>query len=104
MDLSPHQAKYLAHALTLQHAGTGMERLSQALFNASVELNPHQIDAAVFALQSPLSQGVLLADEAGLGKTIEAAIVLCRREALLIQRMRQTTRTQTMSTVCWTVV
>lgn len=66
-----------------------MERFSQALFNASVELNPHQIDAAVFALQSPLSQGVLLADEVGLGKTIEAGIVLCqlwaeRRRKLLV--------------------
>jgi SNF2 family DNA or RNA helicase len=103
MDLSPHQAKYLAHALTLQHAGAGMELLSQALFNASVELNPHQIDAAVFALQSPLSQGVLLADEVGLGKTIEAGISLCQREALLnqlTQRMSQTTRSQILSTGC----
>ena len=34
--------------LTLQHSGGGMGRLSQALFNASVDLNPHQIEAAVF--------------------------------------------------------
>ena len=32
--------------------------------------------AALFALQSPLSKGVILADEVGLGKTIEAGIVL----------------------------
>lgn len=49
MNLTPHQAKYIAHDLTLQHAGGGLERLSQALFNASVDLNPHQIEAAVFA-------------------------------------------------------
>ena len=72
MHLTPHQAKYIAHDLTLQHAGGGLDRLSQALFNASVDLNPHQIEAAVFALRSPLSKGVLLADEVGLGKTIEA--------------------------------
>lgn len=60
MTLTPHQAKYIAHDLTLQHAGGGMDRLSQALFNASVDLNPHQIEAAVFALRSPLSKGVLL--------------------------------------------
>ena len=72
MLLTPHQAKYIAHDLTLQHAGGGIDRLSQALFNASVDLNPHQIEAAVFALRSPLSKGVLLADEVGLGKTIEA--------------------------------
>ncbi len=48
-----------------------------ALFDAAVDLNPHQIEASLFALQSPLSQGVILADEVGLGKTIEAGIVLC---------------------------
>ncbi len=82
----PHQAKYIAHDLTLQHAGGGIDRLSQALFNASVDLNPHQIEAAVFALKSPLSKGVLLADEVGLGKTIEAGIVLCQYWA---ERKRQ---------------
>jgi SNF2 family DNA or RNA helicase len=89
MQLTPCQAKYIAHDLTLQHAGGGLQRLSQALFNASVDLNPHQIDAAIFALQSPLTKGVLLADEVGLGKTIEAGIVLCqywaeRRRQLLV--------------------
>ena len=49
-----------------------------ALFDACVDLNPHQIEAAMFALRSPLSQGVLLADEVGLGKTIEAGLVLCQ--------------------------
>lgn len=64
--ITAHHAKYLAHDLTLQHAGGGIDRLSQALFNASVDLNPHQIEAAVFALRSPVSKGVLLADEVGL--------------------------------------
>ncbi|WP_419861784.1 SNF2-related protein [Candidatus Palauibacter sp.] len=49
-----------------------------ALFDAAVDLNPHQIEAALFAIQSPLSKGVILADEVGLGKTIEAGIVLCQ--------------------------
>ncbi|NBO41628.1 MAG: DEAD/DEAH box helicase [Betaproteobacteria bacterium] len=84
--LTPHQAKYIAHDLTLQHSGGGIDRLSQALFNASVDLNPHQIEAAVFALRSPLSRGVLLADEVGLGKTIEAGIVMCQYWA---ERKRQ---------------
>jgi hypothetical protein len=86
MKLTSHQAKYIAHDLTLQHSGGGIGRLSQALFNASVDLNPHQIEAAVFALRSPLSKGVLLADEVGLGKTIEAGIVLCQYWA---ERKRQ---------------
>jgi len=67
MNLTPHQAKCIAHDLTLQPAGGGIDRLSQALFNASVDLNPHQIEAAVFALRSPLSKGVLLAEKVGLG-------------------------------------
>lgn len=49
-----------------------------ALFDACVDLNPHQIDAAAFALRNPLSKGVLLADEVGLGKTIEAGLVMCQ--------------------------
>lgn len=77
--ITPFHAKYFAYELSCQHAAnSGVERLSQSLFNASVDLNPHQIEAALFAMQSPLSQGVLLADEVGLGKTIEAGIVLCQ--------------------------
>ena len=82
-------AKYFAHELTRRHGPNDTGRLSQSLFDASVDLNPHQIEAALFALKSPLSKGVLLADEVGLGKTIEAGIVLCqfwaeRRRRLLV--------------------
>ena len=77
MGLTPHHAKYFAHDLT-RRATSGMDRLSMALFDAAVDLNPHQIEAALFALQSPLSKGVILADEVGLGKTIEAGIVMCQ--------------------------
>ncbi len=76
--ITAFQAKYFAHDLTRRHAPNGIGRLSQSLFDASVDLNPHQIEAALFALKSPLSKGVLLADEVGLGKTIEAGIVLCQ--------------------------
>ncbi|MFZ4504571.1 MAG: SNF2-related protein [Methylovulum sp.] len=76
--ITSFQAKYFAHELTRRHGPDGIGRLSQSLFDASVDLNPHQIEAALFALRSPLSKGVLLADEVGLGKTIEAGIVLCQ--------------------------
>ena len=75
--MTNYHAKYFAHDLT-RKAATGLDRLSMSLFDASVDLNPHQIEAALFALESPISKGVLLADEVGLGKTIEAAIVLCQ--------------------------
>ena len=75
--MTVYHAKYFAHDLTRQ-AVNGIDRLSMSLFDAAVDLNPHQIEAALFALQSPVSKGVILADEVGLGKTIEAGIVLCR--------------------------
>jgi len=77
MILTAYHAKYFAYDLT-RRASTGLDRLSMSLFDAAVDLNPHQIEAALFALESPLSKGVLLADEVGLGKTIEAGIVLCQ--------------------------
>ena len=88
-SLTPHHAKYFAWELTRRRAASEEDRLSQSLFDASVDLNPHQIDAALFALHNPLSKGVMLADEVGLGKTIEAALVLCqmwaeRRRRLLV--------------------
>lgn len=76
-NLTPYHAKYFAYDLT-RRATSGLDRLSMSLFDAAVDLNPHQIEAALFALQSPLSKGVILADEVGLGKTIEAGIVLCQ--------------------------
>lgn len=55
--------------------------LASTLVDAQVDLNPHQVDAALFAFQSPLSKGVILADEVGLGKTIEAGLVIAQRWA-----------------------
>lgn len=88
-QVTPYHAKYFAWELTRRRAANEEDRLSQSLFDASVDLNPHQIDAALFALNNPLSKGVILADEVGLGKTIEAALVLCqlwaeRRRRLLV--------------------
>ena len=69
--ITDYHASYYAHELS-RVGGTGVDRLGRALFDACVDLNPHQIEAALFALRSPLSKGVLLADEVGLGKTIAA--------------------------------
>jgi len=75
--ITPYHAKYFAYELTKQ-GGKGLERLSRSLFDACVDLNPHQIDAALFAIRSPIQKGAILADEVGLGKTIEAGLVLCQ--------------------------
>ncbi|HVY83574.1 MAG TPA: DEAD/DEAH box helicase, partial [Caulobacterales bacterium] len=74
---TPHQAKLFAHILTRQGLEGGT--VAQSLAAARVDLNPHQVDAALFAMRSPLSKGVVLADEVGLGKTIEAALVIAQR-------------------------
>ncbi len=74
--LTPHQAKYFAHELTKRCPSNSLEKLTASLADAQVDLNPHQIEAALFAFKSPFSQGAILADEVGLGKTIEAGIIL----------------------------
>lgn len=76
MNTTPYQAKYFSYQLSKRRASDDAEKLSSALFDAQVDLNPHQIEAALFAFQSPLSKGAILADEVGLGKTIEAGILL----------------------------
>lgn len=74
-NLSKYSCKYIAYKL-VRKGGKGLDRLSQSLFNSNVDLNPHQVEAALFAIRSPFTKGVLLADEVGLGKTIEAGLVI----------------------------
>lgn len=86
MLLTAHQAKYFAHELQRSYANDHVGKLAGLLFDAQVEPKPHQIDAALFALQTPYLNGVILADEVGLGKTIEAGIVITQYWA---ERKRQ---------------
>lgn len=79
--ITDYHAKYYAHELTKRCASDSVEKLAGAVASAQVDLNPHQIDAALFAFKSPLSKGALLADEVGLGKTIEAGLVLSQKWA-----------------------
>lgn len=79
--LTPHQALYYAWQLTRRAASDSIESLASTLVDSQVDLNPHQVDAALFACQNPLSRGVILADEVGLGKTIEAGLVISQRWA-----------------------
>lgn len=71
-----YHSKYFAFELTKQCSAHQLEKLSKSIFNAVVDLNPHQLDAALFAFRSPLSRGAILADEVGLGKTIEAGLII----------------------------
>jgi SNF2 family DNA or RNA helicase len=81
VNLTAYHAKYVAHELTKRCSSDSLEKLAGAVASAQVDLNPHQVDAALFAFKSPLSKGALLADEVGLGKTIEAGLVLSQKWA-----------------------
>jgi superfamily II DNA or RNA helicase len=87
--LTDYQVKYFAHELRRSYANDHVGKLAGLLFDAQVEPKPHQIDAALFALQTPFLRGVIMADEVGLGKTIEAGIVITqywaeRKRSILI--------------------
>lgn len=79
--ITAYHAKYFANELTKRCASDSVGKLAASLADAQVDLNPHQIDAALFAFRSPLSKGAILADEVGLGKTIEAGILLSQKWA-----------------------
>jgi len=81
MHLTNHQAKYFAYELSKKCKSDSTEKFGATLMDAKVDLNPHQVEAALFAFKSPLSNGAILADEVGLGKTIEAGIVLSQKWA-----------------------
>lgn len=79
--ITPYHAKYFAHFLTRRLPANNLDKLTASLHDAQVDLTPHQIDAALFAFKSPMSNGAILADEVGLGKTIEAGIILSQHWA-----------------------
>lgn len=76
--MTAYHAKYYAHELRIRSALDGVACLSQSLFDVKIDLNPYQSESALFALKNPLSKDVIMADEIGLGKTIEAELVLCQ--------------------------
>jgi len=79
--LTDYHAKYFAHELTKRCPSGSVEKLVSVLADAQVDLNPHQVEAALFAFRSPFSKGAILADEVGLGKTIEAGLLLAQKWA-----------------------
>lgn len=90
MQITDYHAKHYAREMTKRCPSDSVEKLTPSLLDAQVDLNPHQVEAALFAFKSPFSTGAILADEVGLGKTIEAGIVLSqmwaegRRRILII--------------------
>ena len=79
--ITDYHAKLFAHEITKKYSSDSLEKFAGILSEAQVDLNPHQVDAALFAFKSPFSNGAILADEVGLGKTIEAGILLSQQWA-----------------------
>ena len=73
MQTTPFHAYFKAKQL---HAES---RLLPAFAAGSLDVYPYQIAAAEFALNSPLSRGVVLADEGSLGKTYEALLIISQK-------------------------
>lgn len=86
-SITPYHANYFAHYLTRRLPANNLDKLTASLHDAQVDLTPHQIDAALFAFKSPMSNGAILADEVGLGKTIEAGIILSQHWAEYKRRL-----------------
>lgn len=77
--MTPYHSKYFAYEITRRVHSDSYQKLASTLLDAQVDLNPHQVDAALFTFRSPLSKGAILADEVGLGKTIEAGLVISQK-------------------------
>lgn len=67
MSLTVYYANFFAHELTKWSGSDNVDKLASALSDAHVDLNPHQIEAALFAFRSRLLKGASRADVVGLG-------------------------------------
>lgn len=79
MSLVRCQIKNFAHILDKKLLFPDVNQIARTISNVNLDLNPHQVEAALFALSKPFSSGVILADEVGLGKTIEAGIIISQK-------------------------
>ena len=68
-----YQAKKLASYLS------GQDKLIPAFASANINVYPHQVAGATFALRSPYQKGVLLCDEGGLGKSYVCLLIILQR-------------------------
>src|ERR1700682_6832932 len=83
----PHNLRWLAEDLVRRRRADDRNRYAASQRQARIDPNPHQIDAVIFALRRLREGGCILADEVGLGKTIEAGLVIAQRRAEGAQRI-----------------
>jgi SNF2 family DNA or RNA helicase len=85
--MHPFNQRILAEDLVRIRRPDDRERYAGAQRQARIDPNPHQIDAVIFALRRLPEGGCILADEVGLGKTIEAGLVIAQSRAEGAQRI-----------------
>ena len=76
MELTPFHAYYQARMLENLPE---KEKFIPVYASSDIVVYPYQIAAARFVLRSPWQKGVILCDEAGLGKSHEALLVMAQR-------------------------
>jgi SNF2-related domain/Helicase conserved C-terminal domain len=74
--LHPIQRRYHAEQIVRLRRADEQERYAASQRQGRIDPNPHQIDAVIFALKRIPEGGCILADEVGLGKTIEAGLII----------------------------
>src|SRR4051812_5954658 len=87
MGFHPFNQRLLAEGLVRIRRPDDRERYAASQRQARIDPNPHQIDAVIFALRRLREGGCILADEVGLGKTIEAGLVIAQSRAEGAQRI-----------------
>ncbi len=76
--MHPIHRRYHAEELVRLRRASEKRRYVAAQRRGRVDPNPHQIEAVMFALERIPQGGCILADEVGLGKTIEAGLVVAQ--------------------------
>ena len=77
----PIQRRFFAEDLVRLRRADEQHRYVASQRAGRIDPNPHQIDAVIFALSRIPQGGCILADEVGLGKTIEAGLVMAQLRA-----------------------
>src|SRR5689334_19134609 len=80
-SLHPAQRRWLAEDLVRLRRSDERRRFAAPQRSGHIDANPHQIEAVIFALSRLGEGGCILADEVGLGKTIEAGLVIAQLRA-----------------------
>jgi superfamily II DNA or RNA helicase len=87
MPLNGFNLRMIAENLVRVRRPDDRERYAASQRQARIDPNPHQIDAVIFALRRLREGGCILADEVGLGKTIEAGLVIAQSRAEGMKRI-----------------